>query len=178
MRALIAVLVLMAPLGGQRALPSRSEITAMEQGFDRKLMRYSPDTPIEVLGLTRGVYVEGFGAVYSAEVNLVQTPGISPFRPVLTRDDVVRVKMAKQKRIPELRSLMKEMMVSSATSMDRLPPEEQLVLGVALFYNAWEDATGLPRHITMQARRSALVDVAANRQPRSALDQIIRTREE
>jgi hypothetical protein len=177
----LAPLLLIAaflPLPAQRALPSRVEIAAMERSFDQKLQRFSIDTPIEVLGLTRGIYLEGYGAVFTAEVNLVQTPGISPFRPTLSRDDVARARAAKLKRIPELRSLMRETMLASAGSLDRLPMDERLVLGVSLFYNPWEDASGMPRQIIMLAQRKALLDVAANRQPRSALDHIIQVREE
>jgi hypothetical protein len=176
-----AALILFAallPLPAQRALPSRAEIGAMERTFDQKLQRFSIDTPIEVLGLTRGIYLEGYGAVFTAEVNLVQTPGISPFRPTLTKDDVARARAAKLRRIPELRSLMRETMLASAGSLDRLPMDERLVLGVSLFYNPWEDATGMPRQITMLAQRKLLLEVAANRQPRAVLDQIIQVREE
>ncbi|MBI4892690.1 MAG: hypothetical protein HY821_18845 [Acidobacteria bacterium] len=179
MRALIiCALLALAQLPAQRALPSRTEVAAMERSFDQRLQRFSIDTPIEVLGLTRGVYLDGFGAVFTAEVNLVQTPGISPFRPTLSKEDVARARAAKQKRIPELRNLMRDMMIASASSLDRLPPEEKLVLGVSLFYNSWEDATGLPRQITMQAKRQLLMDVAASRLPHSALDKIIQVREE
>jgi hypothetical protein len=52
------------------------------------------------------------------------------------------------------------------------------VLGVALFYANWEDNAGMPQMITMQARKAALADVAASRQPRTALDSIIQVREE
>jgi len=176
--AAILLTLAVLPLPAQRAQPSRAEITAMEKSFDQRLQRFNIDAPIEVLGLTRGLYLESYGAVFSAEVNLVQTPGISPFRPTLSKEDVARVRAAKLKRIPELRNLMRESMLATAGSMDRLPAEEQLVLGVSLFYNSWEDSSGMPHLIMMQAQRSALLDVAANRKPRTALDSIIRVREE
>ncbi len=166
------------PLPAQQSRPSRAEIAAMEKSFDQRLQRFTIEMPIDVLGLTRGLYLEGFGAVFTAEVNLVQTPGISPFRPALTKDEIARVRAAKMKRLPELRNLMRESMLATAGSMDRLPPEEQLVFGVSLLYQGWEDSSGMPRQITMQAQRSALLDVAANRKPRTTLDNIIRVREE
>lgn len=176
--ATLLLILAFVPLPAQRALPSRSEIAAMERSFDQRLQRFSIDTPIEVLGLTRGIYLEGYGAVFTAEVNLVQTPGISPFRPTLSKEDVAKTRAAKMKRIPDLKGLMRETMIASAASLDRLPSEERLVLGVSLFYHGWEDAAGMPHHITMLARRQALIEVAANRQPHSALDRIIQVREE
>lgn len=175
--ALLSVLTL-APLPAQRATPSRGEFEAMERSFDDRLRRFNIDSPIEVLGLTRGLYLSGYGAVFTSEVNLVQTPGVSPFRPTLTKEDVARVRAAKLKRIPELKTLMRQMLISSAGSMDRLPMEERMVLGVFLFYNSWEDSTGMPQRITMQAPRRGLVDVATNRLTASALDSIIQVREE
>jgi len=179
MRTLALLFVLtLAPLPAQRANPSRGEVEAMEKSFDDRLRRFSIDSPIEVLGLTRGLYLPGFGAVFTSEVNLVQTPGVSPFRPSLTKDDVARVRAAKLKRIPELKTLMRQMLIASAGSMDRLPMEERMVLGVFLFYNSWEDSTGMPQRITMQAPRRGLVDVATNRMPAATLDAIIQVREE
>ncbi|MBI5280710.1 MAG: hypothetical protein HY858_03430 [Candidatus Solibacter usitatus] len=179
MRTLIVIsLLALAPLPAQRPAPSRAEVAAMEKSFDQRLQSFSIDTPIELLGLTRGLYLQGYGAVFTAEVNLVQTPGVSPFRPTLSKDDIARVRAAKLKRIPELKNLMREMLVASSASMDRLPAEERLVLGVSLYYNAWEDPAGMPRVIMMQAQRRALMEVAANRQPRTALGSIIQVREE
>lgn len=179
MRAPVLMFVLaLAPLSAQLSAPSRTEIEAMERNFDQKLQRFSIDSPVEVLGLTRGLYLAGYGAAFTAEVNLVQTPGISPFRPTLSKDDVRRVRAAKLKRLPEIKNLMREMMLNSASSMDRVPMNERLVLGLFLFYNSWEDVSGLPHRITMQAPRNSLLDVATNRQPRTALDSIIQVREE
>jgi hypothetical protein len=166
------------PLTGQRGRPSITEIRAVEKSFDTGLVKMSLEAPMELLGATRGVYLDGYGAVFMVELNLLPAQGISPFRPTLSKEDVARVRAAKVKRLEQLRGLMKDMMVASAGSLDRLPPEENLVLGVALFYNGWEDATGLPHQVTMQAKKGALVEIASNRQPRSALATVVKVREE
>lgn len=179
MRALgWALLVMITPLAAQRGVPSRGEIAAMERSFDQRLQRFSIDTPMELLGMTRGLYLSGYGAVFTAEVNLVQTPGISPFRPTISKEDIARIKAAKVKRLPELKTMMREMMLTSAGSLDRLPLDERMVLGVSLFYNSWEESGGMPRMITMQAQKRALLDVATNRLARTSLDNIIQVREE
>lgn len=179
MRALVwALLVMLTPLAAQRGVPSRSEIAAMERSFDQRLQRFSIDAPMEVLGMTRGLYLPGWGTVFTAEVNLVLTPGISPFRPVISKEDIARIRAAKAKRLPELKTMMREMMLTSAGSLDRLPLDERTVLGVSLFYNTWEESSGMPRMITMQAQKRALLDVATNRLARTSLDSIIQVREE
>lgn len=178
MRALTMALLLAAALPGQSARPTRQEMAAMERALDRRLARLSLEQPVEVLGLTRGVYVEGFGAVFSAEINLAPAPGISPFRPSLSKEDVARVRELKLKRLPQIRGLMQELLLAAAQSLDRLPANEQVVLALMLWSHPWEDMTGLPRLIQMQGRRGALLEVALDRQPRSALGQIVRVREE
>jgi hypothetical protein len=65
----------------QRALPSRGELAAVEESMYNKLRRYDINAPLDVLGLPRGIYLPGYGAVFTAEVNIVQVAGISPFRP-------------------------------------------------------------------------------------------------
>ncbi|WP_321475892.1 hypothetical protein [uncultured Paludibaculum sp.] len=176
--SLLLFALALAPLSAQLSAPSRTEIEAMERNFDQKLQRFSIDAPVEVLGLTRGIYLPGYGAAFTAEVSLVQTPGVSPFRPTLSKEDVSRVRAAKLRRLPEIRHLMQEMLLNSAGSMDRVPMNERLVLGLFLFYNSWEDVSGMPHRITMQAPRRGLLDVATNRQPKTALDTIIQVREE
>ena len=173
-----ALLVLMTPLAAQRGMPSRGEIVAMERSFDSRLQRFSVDSPMELLGTTRGLYLPTYGAVFTAEVNLVMVPGLSPFRPALSKDDIARIRAAKLKRLPELKTMMREMLLTSAGSLDRLPLDEQMVLGVSLFYNSWEESSGMPRVITMQAHKRSLLDVATNRMARTSLDSIIQVREE
>lgn len=178
MRTLALVLLLgLAPLTAQRTAVSRVEMAAMERSFDERLRKSNVENPFVLLGLTRGVYLEGYGAVFTAEVNLVQGPGITPFRPELTAEDLARLKAAKTARLPVLRQLMREMLLASSSSMDRVPMEEQIVLGVNLFHHAWEDTKGLPQQIVMQAKRRALVDVAANRVAKETLDTALRVKE-
>jgi len=158
--------------------PSVGEIEAMERSFDAQMKRMSVEAPVEMLGLTRGVYLPGYGVVFTAEVNLVSSPSMFPFIAKTTPEDQARVRAAKLKRMGELKKQMQQMLVSTASSMDRVPMEERVVLGMVLFYHSWEDRTGLPHRVTMQAKRRALVDVATNRQPASTLGQLIQVREE
>jgi hypothetical protein len=73
---------------------------------------------------------------------------------------VARVKAAKLKRLPAVRDLMRQMLVDGAASLDRVPANEQVVLGFVLVHHSWEDRKGLPQMITMQAPKQALVNVA------------------
>ena len=176
--ALLVLLFALAPLPAQRSLPSRAELAAVEDSLFNKLRRFDINAPIDVLGLPRGIYLEGYGAVFTAEINILQTAGLSPFRPQVTPEEVARVKAAKQKRLPEVRALMRQMLLDSAASLDRVPMNEQVVLGFVLVNHSWEDRKGLPQMITMQAPRQALVNVATRRAGPETLNAALRVREE
>jgi hypothetical protein len=178
MRTLALALLLASALPAQNARPARSDIAAMEKAIDQRLARMDLERPVEVLGLSRGLYIDGFGAVFTAEVNLLPAIGVSPFRPALSKEDVARVRDQKLRRLPQLRGLMQDILLAAAQSLDRLPPGEQIVLGLLLWSHPWEDTAGLPRLIQMQGRKDALLAVALERQPRSVLPQIVRVREE
>ena len=46
-------------------------------------------------------------------------------------------------------------------------PNEQIVFGVTLFYYNWEDTSGLPAQIVMQAERQKLLDAQLGRASRA-----------
>ena len=72
---------------------------------------------------------------------------------------------------------MKEMLVASAQSLDTVPLDEKIVVGVTLFHYSWEDVSGVPAQIVMQAQRRLLVDYSLKRIDRAALEAGIRTEE-
>ena len=140
---------------------TRAAIAPMEKSFDRRLAGWSIDEPIYLLGTTRGVYLEGYGVVFTAELNLVMGPNVSPFQPTISKPAIARVHQKKLDRLPRLKEIMRDMMVDSAASLDAVSPNEQVVVGVTLFHFSWEDVNGLPAQLLMQAQRKALVDYKA-----------------
>jgi hypothetical protein len=159
----IAVLALCALPGGSKAdrpKVSRAMIKGMEEGLDNRLQRLwsnDPD-PVQVIGLTQGVYINGYGAVFMTELNLAPAPGITPFHPKVTADEVKRIHDRKLARISELKNVMTDMLLGTAKSLDAMPPAEQVTLGVSLFYWNWENSTGLPSQIVMHAPRGVLLE--------------------
>ena len=178
MRVLCLTLLLLLAVPAQRSLPSRAELAAVEKNIDTRFKRISLESPIDLLGMTRGVYLNGYGSVFTAEVNLLVAPGISPFRPSVSKEEVAQVKSFKMRRLPEFRALMQQLLLDSAGALDRVPENEQVVLAVTLLYQSWEDRSGLPATIQMQAQRRALLDIATNRVPRTSLASTIQMREE
>ena len=130
-----------------------------------------------LLGHTHGVYLDGFGCVFTTRVNLAEGPGLSPFRPQLPESERVALHKKKLERLPALRAAMREMLVSAAVVMDPVPPTEKLVLSVSLLHMPHEDATGLPVQIVMQAQRRTLKGFLNAGADKAALEAAIQVRE-
>lgn len=152
---------------------SRAELKNLERSFDRRISLFSVDDPFDRLGDTRGVYLENYGVIFTSEVNLVTGPAITPFRPQITDEDKEKLRLKKISRLPDMRRMMRDMMVTSATALKSLPMDQRVVVGVTLFHQPWEKTAGLPSQIVMQARRQSLTDFEAGRIQAVALDQAI-----
>lgn len=137
---------------------TRAALSAVEKSCDSRFAR-SYDS-FDLLGTTRGVYLEGYGAVFSIELNLIVSPNLSPFHQSFTKIELARIHDRKVQRLPILKQQMREMLIASAASLENLPPSEQVVLGVSLFHYSWEDYSGLPSQIVMQAERQKLLSNA------------------
>ena len=139
---------------------TRAALVSVEKNFDGRLARaYTPDI-FDILGATRGVYLEGCGAVFSTELNLILSPNVSPFHQSFTKIEIARIHDRKVQRLPLLKQQMRELLVASAVSLENLPPSEQVVQAVSLFHYSWEDYSGLPTQIVMQAQRQKLLSNA------------------
>jgi hypothetical protein len=161
--AAVALLLLCAlPIGSMADKPrvTRAMIEGMEHSLDQKLAGLWPQDPVEVLGVSQGTYISGYGAVFLGELNLAPAAGISPFHPAIKPDEVSRTHEKKMQRMAALRTTVRGMLLDSARSLDSLPPDEQVAVGISLFYWTWENREGLPAQIVMHAPRKALLAAA------------------
>jgi hypothetical protein len=163
----VALLVLCALPGGSMAdspRVNRAMIAGMQHSLDRKLSGLWPQDPAEVLGLSQGTYIQGYGAIFLGEVNLAPAAGISPFHPTVSADEVRRTREKKLQRMAALRTAMRAMLVDSARSLDSVPTDEQVAVGISLFYWKWENREGLPAQIVMHAPRRVLLQPGTTEQ--------------
>jgi hypothetical protein len=171
---LIASILLSAlPAGSMADNPkvSRGMLEAMEHSLDRKLTGLWPQDPAEVLGVSQGVYIRGYGAVFLGEVNLAPALGQTPFHPAVTADEVRRTREKKLQRMAALRTTMRAMLMDSARSLDSLPVDEQVAVGLSLFYWTWENHEGMPTQIVMHASRKALLQATTPDQAQIAAEE-------
>jgi hypothetical protein len=151
----------------------RNALAATEKKLDNSFTKLWSDNPFVVLGPTRGVYLEGYGAVFTAEVNLVAGPVLGIMTPPMTKQDIAQHKQKKIARIPELKKALAKALADVAASpeMATVPPEEQIVLVAFLSHFPWEDLDGLPAQIMMQGSKKQLMD--AQHQGGAALESAI-----
>jgi hypothetical protein len=177
MRPVLAILLALAPLsaqvarpvsanarvsGGIETAPPRVTLTSLAglaRGFDRSFRMYAVTDPIDVLGNTRGIYLDGFGAVFTTELSPVFTPGLSPFQPNISQQDKEKVRQRKLARLPVVERLMNSMLQSAAKDL-AVPDDQQIVVAVNFVYLPYEDTSGLPGQMVVKATRHAILSGA------------------
>jgi hypothetical protein len=137
---------------------NRIALGSVEKSLDSRIAGLWPDNALTVIGSTRGVYLDGYGAVFSVEVNTVQA-NVSPMHPTLSKEEVVQMRHRQIDRVPQLTKELKKMLVDSAASLDPLAPTDNVVISAILDHYSWEDKGSLPSQITLQAQKSKLLDV-------------------
>ena len=177
MKRILALFAITVALAFAARTVSRPSMVAVEKSFDKSLRSISPDDPFGLLGFTQGVYLENYGAVFVAEVNLAEGGGATPFRQVIPKETLEKVHATKLDRLPKLKKAMRDMLLASAGMLDAVPANEKIAIGVSLFNYPGEITTGIPAQILMEAPRSALVEFQTARRDRATIDSVIRVQE-
>jgi hypothetical protein len=151
-----SIVFVLAGLALGAARFNRAGFAGVEKSFDQRIVTLADD-PYLLVGDTRGVYLEGYGAVFTAEVNLANGPSLSPFRPTITKEDMARIRSKKLERFPALRQRMQDALLDAAASLTEVPANEQIVIGISLLYRAGEDVTGMHAQILIQGLKSRLL---------------------
>ena len=151
---------------------SRTSLRAMEKSLDERISALWTDVPYLLIGPTRGVYLDGFGAVFTAEVNLVANP-TSLMHAKADKSDVVRARQLKLERIPLLKKALRDALVSTAASLDTVPNEEQIAIVAFIDHYPGEDVTGMPAQVMVQAQKGKLLEA----QRAGTADSVIRVTE-
>ena len=154
--ALAASLALFAASPGARV--SRVSLAHMERSIDTRVAVLDAEDRGLVLGRTRGVYLDGYGVVFTAEVDLLPSVAPNPFSgQTYTKEDILRIKGKKQLKIALLKQKMRDTLISAAAPLDNVPGDERIAMAVTIPYYSWEDSTGLPKQILMTAPRNVLL---------------------
>jgi hypothetical protein len=121
----LSLLLLAAVLGLTAAAAprvNRTALRAMEKSLDSRIAQLWTDTPYLLIGTTRGVYLDGYGAVFTAEVNLVSNPS-SMMSASVSKADIARVHAKRLERMPLLKKAMCDALIATAASLDTVPAD-------------------------------------------------------
>jgi hypothetical protein len=132
------------------------EFAPIENLLNNKIQNLDPEIPFDLLGGIRGLYLDGYGAVFTAEVSLiVNPPFFTPFGGQIKPAKIEEVHQKKIAHVSLLRKAMREMMQSAAGALPAVPAGQKIMLAVRLLYQPWETTTGLPAQIVMTADRNS-----------------------
>jgi hypothetical protein len=144
-------------VGSERWPVALQALTALEKDIDHRIAATGGvDDPCVVLGGSRGLYVTGFGAVFTSDVDLVNSPSIGLFgQTTISPEQKALVHKHKVAHLALLQNSMRETLVALAQSvlLKNMSGTDQIVVGVRLMYRPWEDTSGLPGEIVMRADR-------------------------
>ena len=164
---LTALLLAAATLGVAEPRADEAEvlrqIVATERSIDRSFRNVKDPSPMPLTGITRGAYLQGFGAVFSLQVSLVPMPNLNPFRPTVTDEEKRQLNVRKRQRLEDLELRARKLLVEEGNRLTLVPLDEKVALIVSLLQYSWEDLTGLPAQMVMQAPRNVLVERGAGR---------------
>lgn len=179
-RGLLAIAVFAAAANAEdagRARVMRVSLASVERGFDSQVQKLRLTEQVDILGLTRGVYLAGYGAVFTAEVSFTPAVVLTPFRPKYTKEEIAGIRQKKLALVPRLKENMRQMLLAAAASLEEVPAAEQIVLGLTLYAASWEDTAGLPSQILMQTDRQSLLDFQKKRIDAATLEARLRVQE-
>jgi len=139
----------------EKPLLSFATMSELEAQLDGRINAAGGAEPMVLIGPARALYLLGYGAVVTQEVSLVVTPTVSPFRGAITPKEVTQVHQRKLERLPLIRQVMRDMWTTTASSLNMVPANEQIVVAVRLLYKSWEDTRGLPGQLVLRGSRGA-----------------------
>lgn len=148
--------------------------TAMNKALVRDVLE---DNGFLLLGMARAVYLEGVGAVFSAEVNLASGPTISMFKQELTKEELARLRQKKLDKLPALKTAMRHLLFDLAARLAPMNADEEVVVAVSLFHHSWENREGLPWQVVMRAPRKKLTEIPTTKRDPAQLEGLIKVEE-
>jgi len=164
-RALLLIAAATLCFAATESKVSRASILAVEGSVDQALKTPSAE-PYDLLGGTRGTYLEGYGTLFTFEVDLVSTGGlltVGPFGRPLTPEQLAKLRDRKLKKLPELKETMRSLIADASSTLEALPPNERIAMEAILLNNPGEKGgKQIPHRIFMSAEKQKLLDAKAN----------------
>lgn len=153
---------------------STASILAVERSIGERLAGSTAD-PYDILVDARGTYLEGYGALFTNEINLVNSSAFNPnpFRPTVTQQQIAQVHDRKVKKLAELKETMRSALEDASATLEGVPANETIAMEVKLFSFSWENNKGIPRRLLMTGEKQKLLAARASHASQADLASII-----
>ena len=169
MKRLIGISLLAATalcLAATESRVTRASLQAVETSVNEAFNPRGPE-PYDLLGEARATYLDGYGTLITAEVDLVVAGGmaftLTPFKPTATPEELAAFRDRKMKRLPEFKDAMRGLMTNASSTLEGMPANEKIVMEATLFSFSWEkNAKEMPRRILMSAAKQKLLEAKAS----------------
>ncbi|MBZ5554108.1 MAG: hypothetical protein LAO21_15435 [Acidobacteriia bacterium] len=126
--------------------------TVLQQGF--------PD-PFAVLEKPKGAYLDGFGTVFSFEIDIATVKRPNLFSQA--RSTPEEEKKAFNERLPKLKELMEKTLAEHGDSMTSIGPEEQIAVVAQLFNSGFLSRPLELKTVTVRTAKKNLLEYKAGR---------------
>lgn len=157
---------------------SLASLSAMEGTINRTLST-GPADPYELLVNARGTYLNGYGTLFTFELDLINAGAFNPnpFKPKVTPQETAMTHDRKVKNLAILKDSMRTLMMNASGTLEGMPSNERVSMEAILFYYSWENSRDLPRRVLMSAEKQKLLDAKAAHAGPQELAAIIDTQE-
>ena len=157
-----------ATAAGKKQAELKRQMQQLERAVNTSLQQAFGNRPFAVLQEPKSAYLAGFGVVVHAEVNLYPMRFISPFsRDPFSEKELKTERQQKQKRLQELQSRLRDLLLAESVGLTQLGAEENLAVVIHLFNP--RPYPEIPGQVVLQAPRKALLELQdGGRKPGSA----------
>jgi hypothetical protein len=147
-----------AGASGREFAALKRQMDQFDQRLRDALLKMFEARPFVILEEPKSTYLEGFGVVVHAELNLYPVAMLSPFTSKQALDNEIKLEQEqKPLRLKELRNRLRELLVEQGTALTLLSTEENVAIVIHLF-NVRPQAN-IPGQVVVQAKRQALLEL-------------------
>lgn len=125
--------------------------TALKQRYTTAFLMLQP---------AKGTYLEGYGAVFTLELNLATMRYITPFdSAVYSKEEIGNARTLKMTRTKEVEDMAKRLIRDHGAGLNFLKPDENVAVVVHLFNTS--EHRDLPTQLVVQGKKQSLDKLTA-----------------
>ena len=155
MKTFLLLAVAALCFGATESRIPRSALVSVEGSMNDRFRGVASD-PYDLLGTARGTYLDGYGAVFTVELELIYAQPPSPFHPAYSPAELASLRERKLKKLPVMKETMRALMAGASSTLETLPGNERITMEAILWNYSWEETRGLPRRVHMTAEKDKL----------------------